>query len=329
MLRGSGVGETSGTLRTVGRGYTLVRCPARHTPSRLELTANLSYRSGWLGQRRGASSHPSHLAVVSPCFLASAAGRAHCSVATGGAPLRSRAARPAAAEQDWLQVLGVECTAVLPPLAAPLIFQSRPALPRADAGGAASPRDAATSKPLLTAADGTPPAAAAAAGGVPAEGAPAEPAADAAAASDDAAANANATAAEGEQPSAAADEAEGEGAPDDGEILPLEQWKERALLRIQTDHSISPTNLDVQAAAAVGAAGAERPAGGGDWAPPDTFIRPTTPLKDRFNYLSEFVGAKVLAKAPEMKGSGNVLTEDKDKYASRSQLTSGLGEVDL
>merc|ERR1719498_1559144 len=66
-----------------------------------------------------------------------------------------------------------------------------------------------------------------------------------------------------------------------------------------------------------------------------TFLRPTTPLKDRFNYLSSTVGAKVLAASPEMQNERNILNEDKDKYmmtereVKKKWVTVSLGSEDI
>ena len=126
-----------------------------------------------------------------------------------------------------------------------------------------------------------------------------------------------------EREGAAEGEAAAEGEPEAGvEILPLEKWKEQALQRIQSDAMMAGLRGDA-AAEATGqppAAGAEPTLseGGTEAAAAlpaiGTFVRPTTPLKDRFNYLSSTVGAKVLAASPEMQNERNILNEDKDKY---------------
>ena len=47
---------------------------------------------------------------------------------------------------------------------------------------------------------------------------------------------------------------------------------------------------------------------------PLPFVRPSTPLKDRFNYLTSDVGAQVLATSEGTKGAGNILDGDRDRY---------------
>ena len=96
---------------------------------------------------------------------------------------------------------------------------------------------------------------------------------------------------------------------DGDEVMDLEQFKEKALLRIQTDQAIAPS--DLVAGQAAGAAGAAGQAAGGL---PSGYKRPTKPLKDRFNYLAADLGAKVLAKNDELQASSLVLNEDRDRY---------------
>ena len=48
---------------------------------------------------------------------------------------------------------------------------------------------------------------------------------------------------------------------------------------------------------------------------PLPFVRPSTPLKDRFNYLTSDVGAKVLATSDGMKNAGHILDGDRDRRA--------------
>ena len=62
------------------------------------------------------------------------------------------------------------------------------------------------------------------------------------------------------------------------------------------------------------APGSEGGEAGPEGGAPMPFVRPTTPLKDRFNYLSSDGGAKVLASSAGMKGGSNILTEDRDRY---------------
>jgi len=121
-------------------------------------------------------------------------------------------------------------------------------------------------------------------------------------------------------------EAEPEDSKDEeGQALPsLEKWKEQALQRIQSEHMMAGLRGDTAAAEATGqlpaAAGADAALseGGAEAAAArpaiGTFVRPTTPLKDRFNYLCSGVGATVLAASAEMQHERNILNEDKDKY---------------
>ena len=47
---------------------------------------------------------------------------------------------------------------------------------------------------------------------------------------------------------------------------------------------------------------------------PLPFVRPSTPLKDRFNYLTSDVGAKVLATSDGIKNANQILNRDRDSY---------------
>ena len=96
----------------------------------------------------------------------------------------------------------------------------------------------------------------------------------------------------------------------DEEVLPLEQWKEAALKRLQTEAIMGEGSLPGAAGEKGALAGAADGASGG--AAP--FVRPTAPLKDRFNYLTSDVGAKVLAKSEGMTGSSDILNDDRDRY---------------
>jgi len=97
----------------------------------------------------------------------------------------------------------------------------------------------------------------------------------------------------------------------DDEILPLSEF----MARVHKEAAVAGPSL-VSASAVAGAplGGTAEPAGG-------VPQRPSTPLKDRFNYLSGNVGAKLLAASDGMKGAHNVLYEDKDSY---TMTESGL-----
>lgn len=116
---------------------------------------------------------------------------------------------------------------------------------------------------------------------------------------------------EAEAAEAAAAEAAAEAEAE--EILPLEQWKEQAHAILQA-HAIqaeppvsTPGSGSTPGSAAPGSVGAAPPQ-------PLAFVRPATPLKDRFNYLTSDVGAKVLATSEGMKGAGHILNNDRDSY---------------
>ena len=153
-----------------------------------------------------------------------------------------------------------------------------------------------------------------------AAGAAAEEAAAAAAASAAAAAAAEEAAAAAAEEAAAAEAAvaaaDAAAAAED-EILPLEQWKEQAHAILQA-HAIqfeAPSVLMPTAAldgSAEGGAGAPGPAP--TPGQPLPFVRPSTPLKDRFNYLTSGAGAKVLAKSGGMENAGHILDNDRDRY---------------
>ncbi|KAL3926378.1 MAG: hypothetical protein SGPRY_003324, partial [Prymnesium sp.] len=101
---------------------------------------------------------------------------------------------------------------------------------------------------------------------------------------------------------------------DEDEILPLEQFKQQALLKIQTDPNFHPATLDPAHAASSVVSGSTSDGREGQLGIALPWERPNVPLKDRFNYLASDAGAKVVAKAPEMKSVRDVLTEDRDKY---------------
>ena len=107
-------------------------------------------------------------------------------------------------------------------------------------------------------------------------------------------------------------------------IPSLEKWKEQALQRLQSDAMKAGLRGDAAAEAtgqlpassldAAAGLDAGLSEGGAEARGPETFVRPTKPLKDRFNYLSSTAGAKVLAANVEMQNDRNILSEDKDKY---------------
>ena len=135
---------------------------------------------------------------------------------------------------------------------------------------------------------------------------------DATASVENATAVAKAVAAE----AAAAEAAEAAAAEE--EILPLEQWKEQAHAILQA-HSMQREVAPLLPVAALGAApGAATIDGAGNGPAPAPaplpFVRPATPLKDRFNYLTSEVGAKVVATSEGMKGASHILNGDRDQY---------------
>ena len=116
------------------------------------------------------------------------------------------------------------------------------------------------------------------------------------------------------------EDGEEDGGPEEPMIPSLEKWKEQALQRLQSDAmkaglrgdaAAEATGQSNDAAAGLDAGLSE---GGAEARGPETFVRPTKPLKDRFNYLSSTAGAKVLAANDEMQNYRNILSEDKDKY---------------
>ena len=116
------------------------------------------------------------------------------------------------------------------------------------------------------------------------------------------------------------EDGEEDGGPEEPMIPSLEKWKEQALQRLQSDAmkaglrgdaAAEATGQSNDAAAGLDAGLSE---GGAEARGPETFVRPTKPLKDRFNYLSSTAGAKVLAANVEMQNDRNILSEDKDKY---------------
>ena len=97
-------------------------------------------------------------------------------------------------------------------------------------------------------------------------------------------------------------------APEDDEMVPLGEFIAKATGQIDEMRLVAGTG--VGASATVDSAGS--PSVG---APPAFVSRPSTPLKDRFNYLNKNAGAKLLAAAPEVSNAYQVLSEDKDTYA--------------
>ena len=100
------------------------------------------------------------------------------------------------------------------------------------------------------------------------------------------------------------------------EILPLEQWKEQAhaILQAQAIQGEAAPTLLPAAAAPDMEGGSSSGGVATPQAQPLPFVRPSSPLKDRFNYLTSDAGAKVLAKSDGMKNAGHILDNDRDRY---------------
>ena len=329
-----------------------VACPPQHVLSHLLVGPPPNMRLGQpqqqqLGAPGGSSVMPPHLAAAlasargclkwhqsTPSFLPRPLGHRHCLLRTGtrlpestrcgGRGARngtaadgcnaSHAMVPAslpveADEGSFFRVLGAECSSRLLPRRQPLLLlheapESEPgedALEEDHASAATLPAgvasaDEAASAAAEVASEATGGEAAASDAAVAADAA-ADALAEAAAAAADAAAAAAAAAPEADV------EAGGGVAEEDDDMIPLEQWKEQQLKQLQEKAITQHLEVPHLTHEGDGAAPVPLP-----------FVRPHAPLKDRFNYLDAVVGAKVLAKADDMKGASNLLNDDRDRY---------------